>query len=293
MEIRNVTTFVRIVETGSFTKAAESLGYSQAAVTAQIKSMEDELGVPLFDKVGKRVYLTLEGKTFLPHAINMLKAEEEAVSSVKMQEDLTGELTLCADLSPAMRVLPELLLEFHKLHPNVKVTLNASDYLDDKMQRLRNGEIDILIALDEKDPHPELLTVAERRENVVFVTWPGNPLLKKKKVGLADLVHNDFIVTGRGRSYSGMLEKGLKARGISFDPAMDIGSVGAIIDILRGGYGISFIPEFTVRDHIKRGELAVLTPSEDLPTNLFTTFLCNPDRWINPVMREFIRIANQ
>lgn len=66
MEIRNIITFVRIVEYNNFTKAAESLGYSQAAVTAQIKSLEKELGVPLFDRIGRSIALTEKGKTFLP-----------------------------------------------------------------------------------------------------------------------------------------------------------------------------------------------------------------------------------
>ena len=82
MENKNVATFVKIVEFNNFTKAADSLGYSQAAVTAQIKSLEKELGVPLFDRVGKRIFLTQAGKTFLPYAIDLLKAEEAAKNSV-------------------------------------------------------------------------------------------------------------------------------------------------------------------------------------------------------------------
>ena len=78
MENKNVAAFIKVVEFNNFTKAAESMGYSQAAVTAQIKSLEKELGVLLFDRMGKKICLTQEGKAFLPYAYNMLKAEEEA-----------------------------------------------------------------------------------------------------------------------------------------------------------------------------------------------------------------------
>ena len=78
MENKNVAAFIKVVEFNNFTKAAESMGYSQAAVTAQIKALEKELGVFLFDRMGKRICLTQEGKAFLPYAYNMLKAEEEA-----------------------------------------------------------------------------------------------------------------------------------------------------------------------------------------------------------------------
>lgn len=291
MEIRNVTTFVKIVESGSFTKAAESLGYSQAAVTAQIKSMESELGVPLFDRINKKVYLTQEGKTFLPHALNMLKAEEEAVSSVRQQNDLRGELRICAPSSYAMSVMPALLLEFRELHPFVSITLNASDYIEDSLGKLSRSEIDILVRLDRQSPHPELLTAASRREDLVFVTGPGSPLLRKKGLSLSDIAEADFIVSGRNISYSAQLEREFTSRGIEFRPVMDIGSVGAIINMLLSGYGVSCLPEFAVREHIKKGELAALKIRDELSVDLYASYICNPDRWINPIMNEFIHIV--
>ena len=100
-------------------------------MTAQIKSMESELGVPLFDRIGKRVYLTQEGKTFLPYALNMIKAEEEAVNSVRQGGELTGTLSIGSASSYAMEVLPQMLLKFCALHPAVNVTVKVSDYLED------------------------------------------------------------------------------------------------------------------------------------------------------------------
>jgi len=291
MEIRNVTTFVKIVEFGSFTKAAENLGYSQAAVTAQIKAMESELGVPLFDRINRKVYLTHEGKTFLPHALNMLKAEEEAVNSVRPQNDLWGELRICAPSSYAMSVMPSLLLEFRKLHPHVSISLNASDFIEDSLQKLNRSEIDFLVRLDRQMPHPELLTAAGRREGLVFVTWPGSPLLKKRSLTLSDIAQADFIVSGRNISYSAQLEREFVSRGIEFSPVMDIGSVGAIINMLLSGYGVSFLPEFTVREQIKKGELAALKLKDEISVELYASYICSPDRWINPVMKEFIRIV--
>ena len=107
MEIRNIATFVKIVEYNNFTKAAESLGYSQAAVTAQIKSLEKELGIPLFDRIGRGIVLTEEGKTFLPYALNVLNAEEAARNSVQPTKELAGTLQICSPSSFATGPLPE------------------------------------------------------------------------------------------------------------------------------------------------------------------------------------------
>ncbi len=292
MEIRNVTTFVKIVECNSFTKAAESLGYSQAAVTAQIKAMESELGVPLFDRIGKRIYLTQEGKTFLPYAMNMLKAEEEAVHSVKQSQDLTGELSICSASSYAQTVLPEILREFLTIHPGVNVTVKVSDFLEDTTARVARGEIDFLACLDEENAHPEFLTAARRPERILFVTYPDNPVLDADNPRLEDVVNNQFIVADRDISYCAILERELRARDIDFRPVMEMGSVGAIVNMLLHGYGTSFIPEFAAAKHIERGDLVRLDIS-DIDTKLFSFFIYSKDRWVNPVMKEFIRIAEE
>ena len=130
MEIRNIATFVKIVEYNNFTKAAESLGYSQAAVTAQIKSLEKELGIPLFDRIGRGIALTEEGKTFLPYALDVLNAEEAARNSVQPAKDLAGTLQICSPSSFATGPLPDLLRQFQGLHPQVDVTVKIRTFSD-------------------------------------------------------------------------------------------------------------------------------------------------------------------
>jgi len=290
MENRNAKTFVKIVEAGSFTRAAELLGYSQAAVTAQIKAMEKELGVPLFDRIGKRVYLTHEGRTFLPYALNMLKAEEEALNSIKNDGPLTGSLSICAPSSYADHVLPELLLKYRELHPGVFISVRTSDYVDDTTQRLARGEIDFLVRLDEENSDPGFLTIASKPEPLIFVTYPGNPALNRDKLGIREAIGDQFITSTREIGYSAILEKKLLRMGIEFEPVMDIGSVEAIIQILRGGFGVALLPEYVVSDYIDIGELVKMEVKDhDISMNSY--YLCSKDRWINPVMKEFIRVV--
>ncbi len=290
MENRNVTTFVKIVEAGSFTKAAELLGYSQAAVTAQIKAMEKELGVPLFDRIGKRVFLTNEGKTFLPHALNMLQAEEEAVNSVRHDGPLTGSLSICAPPSYADHVLPELVLKYKEIHPDVFISVRTSDYVDDSTQRLAQGEIDFLVRLDEGISDPDFITIASRPESLIFVTYPGNPILVKDKLNISEAVNDQFITTTREIGYSAILEKNLFRMGIELKPVMDIGSVEAIIRILSGGFGIALLPEYVASDYIDKGELVKMDITGPV-INMNSYYLCSKNRWINPAMREFMRIV--
>lgn len=292
MENKNVATFVKIVEFNNFTKAADSLGYSQAAVTAQIKSLEKELGVPLFDRVGKRIFLTQAGKTFLPYAIDLLKAEEAAKNSVGVSEELEGELVICSASSYASEVLPQILLRYMHLHPKVRITVKVSDYLEDNMHKLAQGELDFLLCMDERNAFPGFASFAEKPEPVIFVTHPSNPLLKKKRKPLQDVVTSNFIVSDREIGYSRLLEKQLQKKGIELSPIMEMGSTNAIINVLLGGYGTSFLPEYTVRKHIKDGTLARIDV-KDIDVDMYSFFLCSRDRWINPVMQAFIDIVNK
>ena len=292
MEIRNITTFVKIVEYNNFTKAAESLGYSQAAVTAQIKSLEAELGVPLFDRIGRGIALTEEGKTFLPYALDVLNAEEAARNSVRPAEELVGTLQICSPSSFAAGPLPDLLREFHELHPQVDVIVKISDYLEDNLLKLTRGEIDFLVILDEPNAFPDFRLFAEKPAPIIFVTHPANPLHKKKTYKINDLLESDFIVCDRGIGYSAILEKKLLEHGLQMPASMDVGSVEAIIRILLSGFGTSFIPAYTVADLLEQGKLVQLR-SKGYDIEFQSGLLCNPSRWINPIMQEFIRIAEE
>ena len=292
MDNKNIATFIKVVEFNNFTKAAEDLGYSQTAVTAQIKTLEKELGVLLFDRIGKRICLTQEGKAFLPYAYNMLKAEEEARNSVKNDGELHGELRICSGSSYAMGVLPGIILKFKEIHPNVNVIVKISDYPEDTTQKLARGEIDFLVCMDEETAYPEFLTVSKKREPVIFVTHPDNPLLDKKNIGLAEIVSNQYITSDRDIGYCALLEKELRKQGIETEPVIEMGSPGAIINMLLEGYGISYIPKFMAEEYIKCGQLAEIYV-EGIDINMHSYYLCSRHRWMNPIMKEFIWVVEE
>lgn len=289
MEIRNVTTFVKVVEFNSFTKAADSIGYSQATVTAHIKALEGELGVPLFDRIGKHIYLTDAGERFLPYAVNMLKAEEEALQSIRPLDELTGELRICSASSYAANVLPKVLLRFQKLHPNVNIIVKVSDFPDDTTLKLKRDEIDFLIEIDDGNKYSEFRTVYRKKENVLFVTYPGNILLEREHISLKDIIGDQFIISDRSIGYCAMLESELKRKGLELHPVMEIGSVEAIVNVLLEGFGTTFIPEYIASDYIKNGKLAEIK-TDEIEVDLYAHFICNKNKWLNPIMREFISI---
>ena len=127
MELRNINTFLHVAELHSFSRTARELGYSQSAVSTQIALLEDELGVPLFDRVGKSVRLTDAGQTFLRYARTLLTTAQQAKAALQPTPEARGTLRVAIADSLCSALMPALLEQFHTLCPRVEVSLRAAN----------------------------------------------------------------------------------------------------------------------------------------------------------------------
>lgn len=291
MENRNVATFIKVVEMNNFTRAAESLGYSQAAVTAQIKQLEHELGAPLFDRIGKRINLTRAGEAFLPYAFRLLKAEDEAIACIREQGDLSGTLRIGTTSSLSIGALPQAAIDFIKEHPNVNIVIQVSDFTKDLREKLIAGTMDLVWAMTEPPNPQNFQRILEKDVPIVFVAHPDHPLAGKK-VSLRKILAEQLIVADREVGYTYYLNKFANDIGLQLEPVLEIGSVSAIINILEGGYGVSYLPYFVVQQAIEDGNLALIDvscPNPELKSNI----ICHKGKWIDPVIKNFIEFINE
>ena len=291
MENRNVATFIKVVEMNNFTRAAESLGYSQAAVTAQIKQLEHELGAPLFDRIGKRINLTRAGEAFLPYAFRLLKAEDEAIACIREQGDLSGTLRIGTTSSLSIGALPQAAIDFIKEHPNVNIVIQVSDFTKDLREKLIAGTMDLVWAMTEPPNPQNFQRILEKDVPIVFVAHPDHPLAGKK-VSLRKILAEQLIVADREVGYTYYLNKFANDIGVELEPVLEIGSVSAIINILEGGYGVSYLPYFVVQQAIEDGNLALIDvscPDPELKSNI----ICHKGKWIDPVIKNFIEFINE
>ena len=291
MENRNVATFIKVVEMNNFTRAAESLGYSQAAVTAQIKQLEHELGAPLFDRIGKRINLTRAGEAFLPYAFRLLKAEDEAIACIREQGDLSGTLRIGTTSSLSIGALPQAAIDFIKEHPNVNIVIQVSDFTKDLREKLIAGTMDLVWAMTEPPNPQNFQRILEKDVPIVFVAHPDHPLAGKM-VSLRKILAEQLIVADREVGYTYYLNKFANDIGVQLEPVLEIGSVSAIINILEGGYGVSYLPYFVVQQAIEDGNLALIDvscPDPELKSNI----ICHKGKWIDPVIKNFIEFINE
>ena len=288
MEFREITTFLEIARQGSFSKAASILGYSQAAVTIQIRQLEKELGVRLFDRIGKKVSLTHQGVVFSRHASRLMTDLSQAKSALKEGGAMTGRLCIGSIESVCASLLPELIKRYHSLYPDVSISIRT-DSPDILLEWMNKNELDLVYLLDKRLFDPRWVKALDEPDRVIFVTSSSSPLAGKS-LPLWELIRHPMILTEKNASYRSILEQYLASIGLEVHPFLEIGNTEFIVRLLKTGTGVSFLPEFTVRDELERGTLALVEVPGFSP-DIYKQIVYHKDKWVSREMDAFLALA--
>lgn len=297
MELREIETFLAIVEYGTFSRAAERLGYSQSAVTVQMRQLEQELGVRLFDRIPRGVVLTEQGRAFAFHANEIAGAVHSARRAVAAPaegaHELTGVIRLGSAESISTALLPELLISFHERCPHVQVVVSATRR-ERMVEGLRNNTLDLLLTMERRVCEPGIHVEALRCEPVVFVAAPH--LVETLRNGGAgsertcspeNLVGLPFVLTERGESYRLELDRLLAERDLAITPLVEAGNTETLVHLAERGVGATFVPRFSAAAELSRGTLVEMScevPAVEMESQL----LWHSRKWLAPHLVEFI-----
>jgi DNA-binding transcriptional LysR family regulator len=192
MELRQLATFKTVAEVRGITRAAEQLGYAQSSVTAQIQALEEELGTPLFDRLGKRIVLTQAGQRLLEYARRLLAMHDEAVQAVRSHSVPAGTLTIGSPESLAAFRLPAVIQEYKKRFPQVTVILKPGSCWEMRAL-IRQGELDVAFLMDtETDEESDLQVEPLITEEMALVASTGHPLANLAEVKPEHLAGETF-----------------------------------------------------------------------------------------------------
>lgn len=290
MEIRNIVTFLKVAGTQNFSKAAEQLGYSQSAVTVQIQQLEKELDTQLFERIGKRVYLTEKGQEFVLYANDIMKAANKALDFSKKTSVPGGKLRIGGVESVCTALLPDLILKFHHLCPEVEVVIKSGT-TKELIDMARGNDLDLIFTLDNKLCNPEWICAVQKTEDIIFVTLKKDQD-QEKITDIQKLIQQPFILTEMGAAYQYELERLLSEIDIRISPILEIGNTETIIKLLKKGMGVSFLPEFTVRKELDKGILTQI--HTNLPgVRMYSQLLYYKNKWITPQMQAFIDLVRE
>lgn len=286
MELRQLQTFVTAARLESFSKAAGILGYSQSAVTVQIRLLEEELGTRLFDRLGRRICLTPQGQRFLEHSQQILKDVNQAAQAAGEGGELKNPLHIGALESLCSSKLPPVLSWFRKYHPNVSIKITTAPP-GRLCQLLDQNQVDLIYLLDRARYSKNWIKAMEQEEPIEFITsssyWRDRP----KALPLIKLLKEPFFLTEKNENYRRELDSYLESQNLELTPAVEVSNTDFIIRLLKENGGISYLPRFAVKEALLAGELTALSVS-DLRTVMYQQVFIHKNKWKTREMEAFI-----
>lgn len=291
MELRQLITFRTVASTLNFSRAAEVLSYVPSNVTMQMKALEDELGVRLFDRLGKQLVLTTAGQRFLTHVQSVLDQLEEAKTVVHDNEVLSGTLTISANEVICAYRLPAVFQLFRSRHPGVRLIFRSVPNQELK-QTLFEGSADVVFMLDEPIRSSGLAVEPLLEETFRLFAAPDHPLAKRTVLRLEDFHEEVFLTNEKGCPYRTMFDRSFEKEGIDSITYLEFQSAEAIKQCAISGIGIAFLPEIVVEAEVERGELVAL-PWQIPDLHVYTQMLWHKDKWLSPIMMSFIEAARE
>ncbi len=240
----------------SFARAAEKLHLTHAAISLQIKQLEEVSGTLLFERIGKRVFLTEAGDTLLAHARQILQSLKEADEALLNLKGLRGGRLAVAVASTAEYFAPGLLAEFRKTQPDVRIRLSI-DNRDTVSRLLIGNEVDLAI-MGRPPAGLDATAVAFAPHPLVIVAATGHPMSQARSISLEDLAGETLIVRETGSGTRSAMEEFFLEHAIKPRIGMEMGSNEAIKQAVIAGLGISFISQHTLGLELSAGRLCIL-----------------------------------
>ena len=291
MEIRQVQSFVHVARLGSFSRAAETMGYSQSAITVQIRLLEEELGTKLFDRMGKKVSLTPQGKRFLEHASRILYEMNRTIMAMNEDRELENPLHIGTIESLCTAKFPRILSQFHTLYPkvNIQITLDSPEKL---IRMMEHNELDLIYILDTPRWNKEWIKVMEAAEPIVFVASVNSEFALRKEMVLQDILGEPFFLTEKNANYRQALDQHLALENRTLDPVLEISDTEFIIKMVERNDGLSFLPYFAVEKYIRSGRITMLDVTViDIP--MYRQIFYHKNKYKTREMSEFIRLITE
>lgn len=291
MEIRQLKTFITIVKLGSFSQAAQFLGYTQSTVTTHIQLLEKELATALFERFPQQLMLTMDGEKLYDYAEQIAKLADDAKNEFDNFAVPSGPLIIGMPESLCVYYLTDVLKEYASLYPDVGLKLKlgvASDF----RSLLRKNMMDLAFCLEKSIKDADLIGQLLWAEPVVMVAAPQHSLARQKKVRAKDLQGQTFVFTDSGSSYRMVLEEILAKTNVQARTVLEIGHIQTIKQFVIANLGIAILPFIAVRKEIETGLLTALPwQGPDLKTGTYLVY--HKDKWHSQAIRAFIKLVQE
>ena len=286
MELRNLITFIHVAELGSFTKAAQQLGYSQSTVSFQIKQLEEELDCLLFERINHTVTLTQRGRDLVSYAHQVRALTEDFKESLGAEQALNGHIHIVLPDSVCEEMINRHYMDFHTKYPSVSVRFTTGDS-SLMLSMLDHNEADLIITLDRRIYNTDYVIAKEELLSMHFVAGAQSKFAGKKNLTIKDIVNEPFVLTEYGQGYRRVLDRELAKKSLQINPVLEIGRTDMITAVVAQSNLISFLPDFVTKPKIDSGELCYLDV-KDINIDIWKQLIYHKNKWLSKSMKAFI-----
>ncbi|MCC8380105.1 DNA-binding transcriptional regulator YeiE [Xenorhabdus sp. PB30.3] len=265
--LRQLEIFAEVLKSGSTTQASQQLALSQSAVSASLTDLEGQLGVQLFDRVGKRLVTNEHGRLLYPKALALLEQTGEVEQLFKLE---MGALRLAASSTIGNYMLPEMLAKYRKKYPDTPLELHISN-TEDVIKSVAEFRVDLAF-IEGLCHNPDLITQPWMKDELIVFSSPESPLVRSN-LALEDLIKAPWILREKGSGTREVLDQLLFSQMPRFNIAMELGNSEAIKHAVQYGMGISCLSRRVVREQLKNGTLVELViPGLNLYRTLYLIY---------------------
>lgn len=282
--LRQLKVFETVARHLSFSRAAEELHLTQPAVSTQVRQLEGHVGLPLFEQLGKKIYLTPAGTEMLHYSRSIIQQFREAADAMSQLKGISGGRLNVSAISAGDYFFPRLLAQF--MHRNEGVTLNLAVHNREELLHQLAGNLTDLAVMVRPPEGVDTINEPFAPHPYVIVAAPDHPLVGKSNIPLSSLAQEAFICREKGSDTWNSMQEGFAGRLPDLRIAMEIKSTETIKQAVIANMGIAFLSAHTVALELQTGHLAVLD-IEGFPVMLNWYVVHRKNKRLPPVALAF------
>ena len=286
MELRNLITFIHVAELGSFTKAADQLGYSQSTISFQIKQLEEELDCLLFERINHTITLTERGHELISYAHQVRALTDDFKESFTNAKDCKGHIHIVTPDSVCEEMIYSHYIDFHHQYPNISIKFTTAD-TSVMFDMLDHNEADAIITLDSHSYRKDYVIAKEEALSMHFVASTKSKFAGKKNLKMTDIANEPFVLTEYGQGYRRVFDKELAKKSLDITPVLEIGRTDIITHIIAKSDMISFLPDFVTKELVEAGELCHLDVC-DMKIDIWKQLIYHKNKWLSKSLKSII-----
>lgn len=288
MDFEQLRTFLEVCRLRSFSRAAEKLMVTQPAISAQIRTLENEVGARLFDRDGGKVTFTAAGKVFEPFAEHCLQCHSHIMVAIgELHRSPRGEISVSANEATSLYVLPNVFAQFKRQYSRVGLSIVRADRMR-TLESVLNREVDFgIISLPLKDPR--LLVDVIHRDEVVLVAPKNHSLAAREVVRFAEILQHSLLLPKQGRQRE-LIEDLFRSYDVQPRVAMEVESSELLKRLIVAGLGVGFLPRTNVFTDEKAGTVQIIK-LEGVRLSRELAVVFRKDKTLTRAAHAFLEIA--